>query len=98
MVIGHAVLAQDQLRLGAVQSAITTAQAVHRREVISVANLENPSRIVREAEQSLHMVTPSTVDQLPSVTLKKPLPTPSVAPSASSTQSTQSSASTGTGG
>lgn len=79
VVIGHAVLAQDQLRLAAVQSAITTAQAVHRRDVISVANLENPSRIVREAEQSLHMVTPTTVDQLPHVTLHKPVPAPSVA-------------------
>jgi hypothetical protein len=85
VVIGHAVLAQDQLRLATVQSAITAAQATHRREVVSVANLENPSRIVEVAEQSLHMVTPSTVDQLPYVTLHKALPPPSVAPAAPGT-------------
>lgn len=85
VVIGHAELAEDQMRLAAVQSAITAAQATHRREVISVANLENPSRIVQEAEQSLHMQTPSSVAQLPHVTLNVPLSDPSVAPASSNT-------------
>jgi len=87
VVIGHAELAQDQMRLAAVQSAITAAQSAHRREVISVANLENPARIVREAETSLHMQTPSSIVQLPHVTLHAPLSQPAPASPGSSVPS-----------
>jgi len=103
VVIGHALLAQDQVRLAAVQSAVTAAQATQRREVASVANLENPSRIVAKAEQTLHMVTPSTVEQLPHVTLHKALPSPNVAPATTGTAATTGTTATtgvapGTGG
>lgn len=80
VVIGHAELAQGQVRLSNVDAAITAAQIAHRRDVLSIANLENPSRILREAQQSLHMATPSQVRQLPHVSLGVPVANPSVAP------------------
>ncbi len=80
VVIGHAELAQGQVRLANMEAAITAAQIVHRRDVLTIANLENPSRILREAEQSLHMAPPSQVLQLPHVSLGVPLANPHVAP------------------
>ena len=79
VVIGHAELAQGQVRLSNVDAAITAAQIVHRRDVLSIANLENPSRILREAQQSLHMAAPIQVRQVPHVSLDVPLANPHVA-------------------
>ena len=79
VVIGHAELAQGQVRLAAVDAALTAAQAVHRQDVLDVGALENPSRIVSQAENHLHMVEPGQVLQVPHVSLSVPLPSPAVA-------------------
>jgi hypothetical protein len=83
VIVGHAELAQEQVKLAAVESAVTAAQVVHRHEVVSVANLQNPTRILRDAEAALHMVTPGKVEQVPHVTLGVALATPKVSPSTS---------------
>ena len=80
IVIGHASLAQDQVRLAGVQASLTAAQAAHRQDVLTVANLENPARVVGEAEHTLHMGSPSQVVQVPYVSLTTPLPPPKVSP------------------
>lgn len=89
VVLGHSYLVQEQVRLAAAEAAVTAAQVQHHHEMVSVAHLENPSRILRSAEATLHMVTPGSIDQVPYVTLGVPLPTPSLAPgTVSSTAST----------
>ncbi len=85
VVIGHAELAQGQMRLANVQAEITSAQLLHQREVLALAELESPSRILRVAEGTLHMATPSEVRQLAHVPLGVPLPAPHVAASTGST-------------
>lgn len=82
VVIGHAELAQGQVRLANVQAEITAARLLHQRESLAVANLENPSRILRVAEASLHMVSPAQVQQLAYVPLGVALPAPHVIPPA----------------
>ncbi len=81
VVIGHAELAQGQVRLAGLQTQITAARLLHQREVLTLANLENPTRILRVAEDTLHMVRPTQVRQLPHVPLGIVLPPPHVAPS-----------------
>lgn len=80
VVAGHSLLAEGQVRLANVQSALTAEQARHRQDVMAVAALENPSRIVAAARQQLHMVSAGQVQQLPYVPLGTPLPAPHVAP------------------
>lgn len=80
VVIGHSMLAAGQVRLANVQSALATEQARHYQEITAVATLENPTRIVTDARQQLHMVSAGQVQQLPYVPLSKPLPPPHVAP------------------
>jgi len=74
IVIGHAMLAQGQLRLGHLNDELTKEQAVHTATVLQVAALETPARISSEAG-SLNLVQPSQILQLPSVSLNQPLPT-----------------------
>jgi len=78
VVVGHAELAQAQVRLANVQAEITSAQLLHQREVLALASLENPSRILRVAEDTLHMAPPSQVHQLAHVPLGVPLAAPHV--------------------
>ena len=87
VVLGHAMEAQTQVRLSGVQSALSAEQTAHREDVLALAQLEMPSRIAAEAQQQLHLVTPSQVDQLPSVPLTTPLAAPKVgaAPAAATT-------------
>lgn len=85
VVIAHSELAQGQVRLARVQAAITAAQTLHRQELLALGRLEAPSRILREAEQSLHMTPATAVRQLPYVPLGTPLPGPKVAPASSAT-------------
>lgn len=94
VVIGHAELAQGQMRLAGVQSEITSARLLHQREGLALANLENPSRILRVAEEKLHMAPPSDVRQLAHVPLSVALPPPRVTHS-TATSSTRTSASGG---
>jgi hypothetical protein len=82
VVAGHAELAQGQIRLANAQAEITSARLLHQREVLALANLEDPSRILKVAEDTLHMASPTQVLQLPYVSLADPLPSPHVAPSA----------------
>ncbi|HVC15648.1 MAG TPA: hypothetical protein VND62_12405 [Acidimicrobiales bacterium] len=81
VVIGHAELVQGQMRLADVQSEITSARLLHQREGLTLANLENPSRILRVAEDTLHMAPPTQVRQLAHVPLTVALPAPHVTPS-----------------
>ena len=84
VVIGHAVLAQGQVRLSGVQAALAAEQAVHRQEVLGAAKLETPSRIVAQARQQ-GMAPPTNTHQLPRVPLDQPLGAPHVAPSTTTT-------------
>jgi hypothetical protein len=74
VVFGHAMLAQEQIKLSTAQSTLSAAQALHRQLLLSVAEAETPSRIVAAAE-ALHMVQPTHVQQLPSVPLSTPTTT-----------------------
>lgn len=85
VVIGHAELAQGQMRLANEQAEITSAELLHQGEVLALAKLENPSRILRVAEDTLHMASPSQVKQLAHVPLGVPLPAPHVAASTGGT-------------
>jgi len=80
VVVGHAVLAEGQVRLTAAEAAVATAQATEHQETLTLATLESPSRIVAEAKVQLHMVPAGQIVQLPHVPLATPLPTPTVAP------------------
>jgi hypothetical protein len=71
VVIGHAMLAQEQIKLSNAQANLSAEQSVHRQLLLSVAGAETPSRIVAAAE-ALHMVQPSHIVQLPSVPLSTP--------------------------
>ena len=72
VVVGHDLLAQGQLRMGALNAALVEEQAVHSATVLKVAALETPSRISAEAS-SLQLTQPSLVLQLPTVSLVTPL-------------------------
>ena len=72
-VLGHALLAEGQLRLSHLQAESTAIQAVNRATVLKVSNLETPERIA-QAAGTLHLVQPSDVIQLPAVSLNVPLP------------------------
>ena len=72
VVVGHDLLAQGQLRMGALNAALVEEQAVHSATVLKVAALETPSRISAEAS-SLQLTQPSLVLQLPTVSLATPL-------------------------
>ncbi|MGH8987077.1 MAG: hypothetical protein ACRDXC_00570 [Acidimicrobiales bacterium] len=93
VVIGHAELAQGQVRLASVQAAITSAQLLHAHQVLAVARLENPARILGEAEGSLHMASPSQLHQLAHVPLGVQLPAPHVAASTGGTAAPETASS-----
>ena len=100
VVLAHALLAQQQVRLSAAQAKLTSEQTQHRQDELIVAQLETPSRIVAAAEQQLHMVRVEQITQLPYVSLSTPVPPPHVLPDATpptapaSTTSSSSTAST----
>ena len=79
VVVGHAMLTTESVRLSASQSHLSAEQAVHRHDLLKVAQLETPSRIVAQAEQQLHMVPPTAVNQLRSVPLSTPVAAPDLA-------------------
>jgi hypothetical protein len=82
VVVGNALLAQGQLRIGSISSKLTQEQAVNRQTVLNVAALETPARI-EQAASGLHLVQPVQVLQLPSVPLDVELPPIKVAPAGS---------------
>ncbi len=77
---GQAMLANGQVRMAHLDQRLQIAQSEHRLQELDVAGLETPSRIVGAATAQLHMVHPSRVVQLPYVSLRTPLPTPTVTP------------------
>lgn len=95
VVVGHALLAQEQVRLSLVENQLTAEQSTHRQDVLALAQRETPERVVSRAE-ALHLVTPSRIAQVPYVPLDVPLATPTVAP-ASGTSPTTSSPPTSAG-
>ena len=103
VVVAHALLANGQVHLSALQHQLTLEQSSHRQAELAVSELETPSRIVAAASGQLHMVRPTQVVELPYVSLSTPLPTPKVTPgsrsasaAASASASTSPPAPTGT--
>jgi cell division protein FtsL len=80
VVAGHALLADGQVRMAAIQHQLTLEQSTHRQAELQVSQLETPSRIVSAALGTLHMVHPPAVIQIPYVRLTSPLATPKVTP------------------
>ena len=72
IVLGQMVVAQRQLQLGHLNSALTAEASKHTQTILKVAALETPSRIASEAS-SLALVQPKKVLQLPMVPLDSPL-------------------------
>jgi hypothetical protein len=89
VVIGHAVLANGQIRLAGIEQKLSAEQGVHRQQELVVSELETPSRIVGAATGQLHMVHPSQVIQLPYVALTTPIATPRVTPAPAPPASTE---------
>jgi hypothetical protein len=79
VVVGHSILAQDQVRLTDAQTQMASEQAVHRQLLAAVAAAENPARIIAEAKK-LNLVQPSSVKQLPAVPLDTPIGQPATTP------------------
>lgn len=97
VVAGHEVLAEEQVRLSAAESQLSTAQSGYRQDVLGLAEREAPSRIVDQAEK-LQMVAPTQITQLPYVSLTTPLATPDVAPASGSAGSSTTASSSGATG
>lgn len=79
VVIAHAVVAEEQVRLSIAETQLTAEQSAHRQDVLDLAQRETPGRVVSQAE-ALHLAAPSRIVQLPYVPLNVPLATPAVAP------------------
>jgi cell division protein FtsL len=60
----HAMLASEQASLDRLEERVGDAQARYERLRLDVAELEAPSRIVREAQERLGMVPPEDVTYL----------------------------------
>jgi hypothetical protein len=80
VVAGQAMVANGQVRMAGLEQRLQIAQGDHRQQLLTVAKLEVPSRIVKEAIGQQHMARPSHVMQLPYVSLLTPLATPNVTP------------------
>jgi hypothetical protein len=94
VVAGQALLANGQVRMTGLVQQLQVAQADHSQQEESVSTLETPSRIVRYATDTEHMIHPSDVTQLPYVPLNVPLATPSVTPAPAAPASTAAASST----
>jgi cytoskeletal protein RodZ len=94
VVVGHSYLDQGQVRLAAVESALTSAQTTQSQDVLTVAKLETPSRVVSEAEA--HGLAQATqIMQVPHVPLNVAIPAPKMAtPSATATPGPTAAATT----
>jgi hypothetical protein len=92
VVVGQAMLANGQVRLAGVEQELQLEQGAHRQQELDVSQRETPARIVAAASDTLHMIHPAQVIELPYVPLSAPLPTPKVAPAppAASSPSPQS--------
>ena len=97
VVIGQAVLANDQVQISALQHELSLEQSTHRQAELQVANLETPRRIVGDATKA-GMVRPPQVIELPYVPLNTPIATPNVtaAPAPTTTTTTPAATTTST--
>jgi type II secretory pathway pseudopilin PulG len=77
VVIGQALLANDQVQMSALQHGLSLEQSVHRQAELQVAGLETPQRIVGDATKA-GLVHPAQVTELPYVSLAVPIATPNV--------------------
>jgi len=75
VVVGDAMVAQDQVRLSNLQGAIASAQATQKSMQIEVAQLAAPDRVVAQGI-ALGLTAPAQVVNLPQVPLDVPLPVP----------------------
>jgi hypothetical protein len=73
-VVARSLLAEGQVRLGHLQAQVTAAQAQKARDELQVARLEAPARAAGAGRQD-HLGNASAVQQVPSVSLSKPLST-----------------------
>jgi cell division protein FtsL len=88
VVVGHAMLANGQVRMAGIEHQLTLEQSAHHQIELQVAQLQTPSRIVAAALGEGQMVHPSSVIELPYVSLTTPLATPTVTPVPAATTST----------
>jgi hypothetical protein len=97
VVVAHSMLAQGQVRLSAVQGQVAAEQALHRELLASVAEAENPERIIAVAKQLTNLVPPSNVTQLPAVPLNTPIGQATTTPSTPTSSASSSAATAATG-
>jgi len=83
VVVGDTLVAQDQVRLARLQSAIGSAQAAQKTMQTEVAQLAAPDRVVQQGI-ALGLTAPAQVVNLPEVPLNVALPVPDTAPVAAS--------------
>jgi hypothetical protein len=77
VVIGQALLANDQVQMSALQHELSLEQSTHRQAELQVATLETPQRIVGDATKA-GLVHPPQVIELPYVPLNAAIATPNV--------------------
>ncbi len=78
VVVGDAMVAQGQVRLAGIQTAIATEQATQKSMQTEVAQLAAPDRVVAQGI-ALGLTAPAQVVNLPEVPLDVPLPVPQTA-------------------
>ncbi len=83
VVVGDTLVAQDQVRLARLQSAIGSAQAAQKTMQTEVAQLAAPDRVVQQGI-ALGLTAPAQVVNLPEVPLNVALPVPDTTPVATS--------------
>jgi hypothetical protein len=79
VVVGDTLVAQDQVRLAKLQSAIGSAQAAQKTMQTEVAQLAAPDRVVQQGI-ALGLTAPAQVVNLPEVPLNVALPVPDTTP------------------
>ena len=72
---GSMVVANRQVQLQRLQSALLQAQSNYAVQVGSATNASAPSQIASRAG-ALHLVDPTSVTQVPATSLERPLPLP----------------------
>ena len=94
VVVGDTLVAQDQVRLSRLQSAIGSAQAAQKTMQTEVAQLAAPDRVVQQGI-ALGLTAPAQVVNLPEVPLNVALPVPNTTPVAPSAPASATSGAAG---
>ena len=74
-VAGSMLAASRQVQLQVLQNELTTAQSRYAQAVSSVSSFSTPGVVATEA-RGLHLVDPTTITQVPAVSLAVPLAPP----------------------